>query len=165
MISDQPFACFSCWNHNEKQQIAFGAIMAKACQDKNSVIYLQGNLGAGKTTLARAFLNALGYTGKVKSPTYSLIETYALKNHTVLHIDLYRIDNPDEIFMLNLTETISYQHCPVICLIEWAEKGPQALPPPDIVCDINVMKKGRCCTLYARTMQGDNIINRIQDFL
>ncbi len=90
-------------------------------------IYLTGDLGAGKTTFSRYFLNALGVLGDVKSPTYAIVETYAVDNHDIFHIDLYRISE-EEIFDLGFLEEDR-----ALWLIEWPEKGGRTLPVADII--------------------------------
>lgn len=145
---------------NEKAQLAFGAKLANACDDKGCVIFLQGDLGAGKTTTVRGFLSALGYQGKVKSPTYTLVESYELKNHTVLHVDLYRIQHPKEIEGLGLFDVGDYLTEKIIYLIEWPEKAAAELPVSDITCNITAFesKKGRACQIMAHTVHGEKIV-------
>lgn len=90
---------------------------------------LHGDLGAGKTTLARGFLRALGHAGAVRSPTYTLVETYALGAITVVHADLYRLQDPDEFESLGLRDLAGAGH---VWLIEWPERGGHWLPPADV---------------------------------
>ncbi|NNL95777.1 MAG: tRNA (adenosine(37)-N6)-threonylcarbamoyltransferase complex ATPase subunit type 1 TsaE [Xanthomonadales bacterium] len=94
------------------------------------VLYLQGDLGAGKTTFARALLRALGHSGTVKSPTYGLLEFYELPALSVLHLDLYRIEHPEEIEYLGLDDLFNDN---TLMIVEWPEKGAGALPPSDMV--------------------------------
>jgi len=150
---------------NEKAQLALGARLAKACDDKGCVIFLQGDLGAGKTTTVRGFLSGLGYQGKVKSPTYTLVESYALKNHAVCHVDLYRIEQPKEIFGLGLFDTPDHVKEKIIYLIEWPEKAATELPVPDITCNITLFehKKGRACQIMAHTVHGEKIMQAMID--
>ncbi len=150
---------------NEKTQLAFGAKLANACDDKGCVIFLQGDLGAGKTTTVRGFLSALGYHGKVKSPTYTLVESYALKKQMVIHIDLYRIQYPKEILGLGLFESSDYLKEKIIYLIEWPENAALELPQPDITCTIKLLdlKKGRACQMMAHTVQGKKIMEAMID--
>jgi tRNA threonylcarbamoyladenosine biosynthesis protein TsaE len=146
---------------NEKAQLTLGAKLAKACDDKTCVIFLQGDLGAGKTTLARGFLKALGYNGNVKSPTYTLVETYQLKKINILHLDLYRILHPKEILNLGLFDLCSSEK--TIYLIEWPEKAVSELPKPDITCSITSFEKGRICQITAQSLRGEEIIHMMDN--
>lgn len=92
-------------------------------------IHLQGDLGAGKTTLVRGFLRGLGVTGVVRSPTYGLLEPYAVGGRSVLHLDLYRLADPGEVAALGLRD---HDEPGAIWLIEWPERGGGALPPADL---------------------------------
>ena len=94
-----------------------------------AVIYLQGDLGAGKTTFARAYIHALGFEGYVKSPSYGLLETYALDNQNVLHLDLYRIEDPEELEYLALRDLFDRA---TVLLVEWPDRGGRYLPAPDL---------------------------------
>jgi len=118
------------------------------------VIYLHGDLGSGKTTLARGLLRGLGYIGKVKSPTYTLVESYHLDPHTVYHFDLYRLNDPEELDYLGVRD---YLEDNVMCLIEWAERGRGYIPPPDLECQLNYHATGRTISFIATTPQGEFI--------
>lgn len=98
------------------------------------VLYLEGDLGAGKTTFARAFIRALGHRGSVKSPTYGLLEWYELGPVRVLHMDLYRIENPEEIEFLGIADLFDEK---TILIAEWPEKGAGELPDPDLTVKFN----------------------------
>ena len=111
---------------------AIGAQLAKSIPagvDRALRVHLQGDLGAGKTTLVRGFLRALGVTGVVRSPTYGLLEPYAVADHRVLHLDLYRLVDPAEVAALGLRD---HDEPGAIWLIEWPERGGSALPPADL---------------------------------
>jgi tRNA threonylcarbamoyladenosine biosynthesis protein TsaE len=114
--------------HTETDMEQFGGHLALSCAPQ-SVIYLSGDLGAGKTTLARGFLRALGYCGAVKSPTYTLLEPYYLPHHTVYHLDLYRLSAAEELEYLGLRDLLTQA---ALWLIEWPQRGDDFLPPATI---------------------------------
>lgn len=113
---------------NEEQMMPFGDVLGHGCLE-GSVIYLDGTLGMGKTTLSRALIQSLGWTDRVKSPTYTLFEQYDLAETQVYHFDLYRLADPEELEFLGLRD-LDDQHS--IWLIEWPEKGEGFLPEADI---------------------------------
>jgi tRNA threonylcarbamoyladenosine biosynthesis protein TsaE len=105
------------------------------------VIYLQGDLGAGKSTFARAFIHRLGYQGSVKSPTYSLLEAYRLEDGSeAVHMDLYRLADPEEVDYLALD---AYEKNAKVLLIEWPDKGGAHIPPADLVIEFITQEDGR----------------------
>lgn len=105
-----------------------------------SVIYLVGDLGAGKTTFARHFLRALGYDGTVKSPTYTIVESYSLPKCEVHHFDLYRFQTPEEWEDAGLDDLF---HSNSICLIEWPSLGGEFVPQPDWVFEFSYADNAR----------------------
>ncbi len=122
------------------------------------MIYLQGDLGAGKTTLTRGFMRAFGYLGAVKSPTYTLVEPYEFERCNIYHFDLYRLADPEEVSYLGTDEYFSAAN---LCLVEWAEKGAKWLPPPDLVIDIAPKGTGRQLTCQSLTAKGAIIAKRL----
>ena len=120
------------WNAGAVDEAGLRAIAARLATavGEGGVIYLEGDLGAGKTTFARALLTSLGVGERVKSPTYSLIESYALPNLSVHHLDLYRIADPGELEWLGLDELAVE---PSLIVVEWPEHAGRALPAPDLI--------------------------------
>jgi tRNA threonylcarbamoyladenosine biosynthesis protein TsaE len=114
-------------------------------------IYLAGPLGAGKTTFARALLRALGAGERIKSPTYTLIESYVLPGLTAQHLDLYRIAAAEELEWLGLRDLADG---PVLWLIEWPERGAGAIPSPDLTVSLAHAASGRDVVLHARSDRG-----------
>jgi tRNA threonylcarbamoyladenosine biosynthesis protein TsaE len=119
------------------------------------VIFLIGDLGTGKTTLARGFLRALGQTGRVPSPTYTLIEPYELGPLTVYHIDLYRLADPGEVDDLGLSELPG---AGVVMLIEWPERAGDRLPSADLSVTLTLSGHGRKVEMRAVTPAGDCLL-------
>jgi len=128
---------------------ALGARLARALP-RRAVVYLHGDLGAGKSTLARALLRSLGVTGTIRSPTYTLVEQYPVPDGgTALHLDLYRIGDPGELEFLGLDGDIR------LWLVEWPERGQGALPPADLDIALAVEGQGRQCRLQPATAAGE----------
>jgi tRNA threonylcarbamoyladenosine biosynthesis protein TsaE len=143
---------------DEEASLAFGGKLAAACDAEAAVIFLYGDLGAGKTTLARGFLQRLGYPGKVKSPTYTLVEPYEIGAQKIFHFDLYRIQDPHELEFIGLADYFSLN---ALCLVEWPQNGLQALPIADVSCYIMSYSTGRQIRLEASTPHGQNILERL----
>ncbi|RRQ22655.1 tRNA (adenosine(37)-N6)-threonylcarbamoyltransferase complex ATPase subunit type 1 TsaE [Thiohalobacter thiocyanaticus] len=122
---------------------AFGARLARLLP-VGLRIHLQGDLGAGKTTLVRGFLRGLGYAGRVKSPTYTLIEPYWIDGRQLYHLDLYRLADPEELEFLGIRDLFEPG---VTSLIEWPERGAGLLPPPDLLIRIEHLPEGRRLSL------------------
>ncbi len=114
------------------QQVA--DVLGKYIDKEPFLCFLQGNLGAGKTTLMRYFLASLGYTGKVKSPTFTIVETYDLPKFQINHFDLYRIADPEELYFIGIDEYLSSG----INVVEWPEKAQDILSFPDLVLELKL---------------------------
>jgi len=103
-----------------------------------SIIYLKGQLGAGKTTFARAFIRACGFTGKIKSPTFTLVEGYEIDGKSIYHFDLYRLKGEEELEYIGLQDYFTAES---ICLIEWPEKAQSTLPSSTVCCTITIAEQ------------------------
>jgi tRNA threonylcarbamoyladenosine biosynthesis protein TsaE len=123
----------------EEAMVALGAEMA-ACLPPGAVVYLEGELGMGKTTLARGVIRARGHSGAVKSPTYTLVEPYELASGNVYHFDLYRLADPQELEYMGIRD---YFEGDSLALVEWAQRGAGFLPRADLVVTIAVEGDGR----------------------
>jgi tRNA threonylcarbamoyladenosine biosynthesis protein TsaE len=148
--------------HDEAGTAALGAAFARALVP-GLAIYLQGDLGAGKTALTRALLHAAGYTGHVKSPTYTLAEPYAVKLNLqpveVIHFDLYRMTSPEEFLEAGFREHFNENN---ICIVEWPEKAEKVLPAPDINVILSVSGDGRDVKLQAISDKGSQCLARLK---
>ena len=132
---------------------ALGARLARHLPER-AVVHLHGDLGAGKSTLARALLRALGVSGTIRSPTYTLVEQYPLQDGgTALHLDLYRIGDPGELEFLGLDGGAPDGDVR-LWLVEWPERGQGALPPADLDIELTVEGGGRRCVLRPNTATG-----------
>ena len=136
---------------------AFGARLAAACPS-GVCIHLHGDLAAGKTTLARGYLRGLGHVGAVKSPTFTLVESYTLHDRTIHHFDLYRLADAAELEFIGIEE---YLESGADCLFEWAERGAALLPSPDLQLDLVVIDGGRALTVVSRSECGNAVIFKI----
>ncbi|MGL6291745.1 MAG: tRNA (adenosine(37)-N6)-threonylcarbamoyltransferase complex ATPase subunit type 1 TsaE [Silanimonas sp.] len=125
-----------------------------------AVVHLQGDLGAGKSTLARALLRALGVTGTIRSPTYTLVERYPVAGGEAAHLDLYRLGDAGELDFLGLDEL---QDAAGLWLVEWPERGGTALPGADLVITLRVDGAGRAAALEARSEVGRAWLARLGD--
>lgn len=144
---------------DEAATLAFAARYAH-CLQAPLVVYLQGDLGAGKTTFTRGLLRALGYQGTVKSPTYAIVESYHLPQLQVHHFDLYRFSLPEEWEDAGLDELFTPDS---LCLIEWAMLGGEFVPKADLIFEFSVLEQGRRCTVSALTAQGQRSLDLCQD--
>ncbi len=121
-------------------------------------IHLRGELGAGKTTLTRGIMRGYGYTGAVKSPTYTLVEPYELESSNIYHFDLYRLKDPQEAEFLGIAEYFEPEN---LCIIEWPEHGNLVIPGPDLDIVLETQGQGRRLTWSARSKHGETLAERL----
>ena len=139
-----------------------GAVVAREVPwsaGRSLCIFLSGDLGAGKTTVARGLLRALGVAEIVRSPSYTLLETYEPGGHRVLHLDLYRLSGGGEVQALGLRDELD---AGVLLLVEWPERAREALPTPDLELRLSMAGEGRQATLAAGTAIGGDWLSRIK---
>jgi tRNA threonylcarbamoyladenosine biosynthesis protein TsaE len=135
---------------SEQDTVALGEWLAQRCPS-GTVVYLQGELGVGKTTLVRGLLRGLGYRGAVKSPTFTLVEPYELAGRRVYHFDLYRLASPEELDYIGVRD---YFDGEAMCLVEWPERGAGALGPADLAIILTYAGEHRRVRLEAKTRRG-----------
>ena len=143
---------------DEAETIAAGALISRAMS--SGVLFLHGNLGMGKTTLARGVIQSLGHQGAVKSPTYTLVEPYEFDDRRVYHFDLYRLGDPEELEYMGIRD---YFENSSLCLVEWSEKGEGFLPAADLDLFLEPEALGRKITIFARTELGQSTVQRLQE--
>ena len=135
---------------DEAATLALGAALASALEP-GLAVHLRGDLGAGKTTLVRGVLRALGHAGPVKSPTYTLVELYEISRLSLHHFDFYRFHDPREWSDAGFRESFNGRN---VSLIEWPEKAGGLLPPPDVEIALASSGDGRSASLRARSEPG-----------
>lgn len=143
---------------NEEAQVAFGEVLGHALQGRG-LVYLEGELGAGKTTLTRGILRAYGHQGAVKSPTYTLIEPYELGCQRLYHLDLYRLADPEELEFIGGRDVLADD---ALSIIEWPSRGEGWLPAPDLRLFLTVATQGRLVSLMAGSDHGRHLLARLQ---
>lgn len=129
--------------NNTEETEQFGAQLWELLPPK-CLVFLHGDLGVGKTTMVRGFLRAAGFSGAVKSPTYTLVEEYSLADRQVFHFDLYRVADPEELEWIGIRD---YFDQDAVCFIEWPDMGKGYLPEPDVVITLTPEGTGRSLEL------------------
>ena len=142
---------------SEQATERLGKAIAEALPNAG-VIYLHGELGAGKTTLVRGLLRALGYLGAVRSPTYTLVENYAVGGKQVFHFDLYRIADPDELEYIGLRDYLDGKS---LLLVEWPERGASVLPPADLDIELRFEEDARAVGITALSELGRVVLDQL----
>lgn len=136
---------------DEQAMSDFGARIARITEG-HGLIFLEGNLGMGKTTLSRGIIRGLGHVGAVKSPTFTLVEPYEIDTIRAFHFDLYRLVDPEELEFLGIRD---YFEDDALCLIEWPDKGAGFLPKPDLTITISPQDSGRSLKILPRGSRGE----------
>ncbi len=151
----------------EEQSIELGRIMSKVCLPlaKNNhssiLIYLVGDLGAGKTTFSKGFIEGCGYQDIVRSPTYTLVEPYDFDDFSVYHFDLYRLLDPEELEYMGIRD---YFEKTSVCLIEWPEKAEGLLPPADVKMSFTYSQNSRDVVLESNLLTEEILKNISSNF-
>ena len=146
---------------DENAQVTFGGQLGTACKGEG-VIFLQGTLGMGKTTLTRGILQAYGHQGAVKSPTYTLVEPYEFADKMVYHFDLYRLADPEELEYMGIRDYFSEA---ALCVIEWPNKGAGILPVADLELTLDKQGAGRRASVEALTAKGAAILHQLRTII
>ena len=149
-----------CWHVSSADEMeALGATFASVMRG-GGVVFLNGPLGAGKTTWVRGFLRAREHPGAVKSPTYTLVESYPLPAGTVHHFDLYRLADPEELEYMGIRDYFSDE---MLCLVEWPEQGAGSIGEADITLTLSYSDGGRELSVYASSAKGREALDRITE--
>lgn len=145
--------------NDESATVAMGNKVA-ASIEQGAVIYLHGDLGAGKTTFTRGVVQGFGHSGKVKSPTYTLVEPYELNSANVYHFDLYRLGDPEELEFMGIRDYFSNS---AICVVEWPEKGGEFIPVPDLDITLSYVEDGRQIVIKSASERGEGIVKQLNN--
>lgn len=144
--------------NDEVAHVAFGEALGQALKGHGRV-YLEGDLGVGKTTLTRGILRAYGYQGAVKSPTYTLVEPYELGEQRIYHLDLYRLADPEELEFIGGRDVLADD---ALCLIEWPSRGEGWLPAADLRIQLSVAEQGRTVQLIVGSPLGQRVLEQLE---
>ncbi|SDK56865.1 tRNA (adenosine(37)-N6)-threonylcarbamoyltransferase complex ATPase subunit type 1 TsaE [Microbulbifer yueqingensis] len=151
---------------DEEATVTAGAALGRACLatglPQGMMVFLHGQLGAGKTTFCRGVLRAFGHHGAVKSPTYTLVEPYELGEQRLYHFDLYRLGDAEELEFMGVRDYFG-PHC--LSLVEWPERGQGVLPDADLVVELGVPDRGRTLRARAQSEQGVRVLGAMNSLL
>lgn len=145
---------------DESATVALGRAIGQVLKGRPEafIVFLEGDLGAGKTTLCRGLLQSFGHAGAVKSPTYTLVEVYKLAGRRIHHFDLYRLGDPEELEYMGIRDYFGPGH---ICVLEWPERGRGILPEADLRVKVTASGSGRQAQLSAGSGRGQSLINEL----
>ena len=143
---------------NEDATVSMGKVIAQSLSP-GMTIFLHGDLGAGKTTISRGIIQGLGHEGRVKSPTYTLVEPYELADVTAYHFDLYRLADPEELEFMGFRD---YFNDKAVCLIEWPEKGQDFLPQADLELYLTYVGEQREIRFKPLSNLGNETVKKIE---
>jgi tRNA threonylcarbamoyladenosine biosynthesis protein TsaE len=167
MNNPSPASMFSREVHDEDAMVQCGELfgdslcIAEAKSYSRAIlVFFEGDLGAGKTTLCRGILQAFGHNGAVKSPTYTLVESYELDSAQAHHFDLYRLGDPEELEFIGIRDYLQPGN---YCLIEWPNRGVGILPIPDLKVRLDVTKNGRHIKITAETEIGELVLSKLAE--
>jgi tRNA threonylcarbamoyladenosine biosynthesis protein TsaE len=144
--------------HDVEATEQLGAVLASELSD-GLVVFLLGDLGAGKTSLVRGVLRELGHSGAVKSPTYTLLEEYSVAGRDIIHFDLYRMIEPEELDLIGIRDYFNGKNC---CFFEWPQRGQGYLPAADLQIQISLKGNGRLARMTSNSESGRAILKAIQ---
>lgn len=152
---------------NDDATVSAGECLGRSIDDPSAescgaVIFLEGDLGAGKTTFSRGVMRAFGHSGAVKSPTYTLVEPYEFEGRMVYHFDLYRLGEPEELEYMGIRD---YFTDASVCLVEWPIRGQGVLPVADLVVTLGVTAPGRTLNIRAQTERGEQLVANVEKAL
>ena len=142
----------------DEEAVAVLAARFASAVETPVVVYLRGDLGAGKTTFARAYVHSLGFSGYVKSPSYGLLETYDAGGQKILHLDLYRIEDPEELEYLAIRDLFDDES---VLLIEWPDRGKNHLPGPDLALNFGEKNEVRFVECQALSNRGQRVMEKV----
>lgn len=143
---------------NEQATLDLGGRLAEGLAS-GMLVALHGPLGAGKTTLTRGVLRALGFEGRVKSPTYALVELYKLSRLDLYHFDFYRFSDPQELIESGLQEAFNETN---VCIVEWPERAESLLPAADVDISLTITDGARSALLTAQTEKGRGCLQQLK---